>query len=63
MYVCVCNEVTDTDIRNAVHQGNRTMKDLQKILEVGTCCGRCASCAKNCLHQALSQEVPLYSRN
>lgn len=56
MYVCVCNAVTDTDIRDAVDQGSHTMKDLQQKLEVGTCCGRCARCAKNCLNQALSQE-------
>ena len=46
MYVCVCNAVTDREIRNAVAKGARTLADLRQSLGVGTCCGRCEECAQ-----------------
>ncbi len=41
MYVCVCNGVTDSQIRNACALGAHSIECLQKELNVGTCCGRC----------------------
>lgn len=49
MYVCVCNAVTDSQIRQAVEQGARSLRDLREGLGVGTCCGRCAPCASGLL--------------
>lgn len=46
MYVCICNSVTDRDIIKAVGEGVSTLEGLGEVLNVGTCCGRCASCAK-----------------
>ncbi|MDJ0871533.1 MAG: (2Fe-2S)-binding protein [Gammaproteobacteria bacterium] len=54
MYVCICNAVTDRDIREAVQQGALSLKALREQLQVATCCGRCAGCARRCLHQALA---------
>ena len=51
MYVCICNSVTDRDIRKATDNGVRTMKELSDQLRVATCCGRCAECANNILQQ------------
>lgn len=53
MYVCVCNAVTEKQVFSAVSAGARTVKDLKNTLGVGAECGRCASCAKQCLKQAL----------
>ena len=45
MYVCLCNGITDREIRSAVAQGARSLADLQASLGVATACGRCATCA------------------
>jgi bacterioferritin-associated ferredoxin len=52
MYVCVCQAVTDRQIREAAEGGARTLKDLRRDLGVTRDCGRCASCARQCLHEA-----------
>jgi bacterioferritin-associated ferredoxin len=39
MYVCVCNQVTDSDILEA----------LSRQLKAATCCERCAECAHELL--------------
>lgn len=54
MYVCVCNAVTDGEIRNAAHSGCRSFTELRERLQVGTCCGRCSGCARRVLHETLS---------
>lgn len=52
MYVCVCKAVTDRQIREAARGGARTLKDLRRDLGVTSDCGRCASCARDCLKEA-----------
>ena len=52
MYVCVCRAVTDSHIRDAVKDGAQSLKDLRRILGVTQDCGRCASCARDCLQAA-----------
>lgn len=51
MYVCVCNSITDRQIREAAHEGMRTLDDLRRELRVATCCGRCADYAQTLLDQ------------
>ena len=46
MYVCVCQAVTDRQIREAAEGGARTLKDLRRDLGVTRDCGHCASCAR-----------------
>ena len=55
MYVCICNGVTDNDIRDAVYDGARNMRDLAEQLDVGTCCGTCKGCAKQVMRQAKAE--------
>ncbi|QWF70404.1 (2Fe-2S)-binding protein [Methylomonas paludis] len=52
MYVCVCQAVTDSQIREAAINGAKTLKDLRRELQVSVDCGRCASCARKCLKAA-----------
>lgn len=52
MYVCVCRAVTEQHIREAVQDGARTLKDLCLNLGIIRDCGRCASCAYECLQDA-----------
>lgn len=51
MYVCVCNAVTDRDIRAAYCDGACSMRELRDRLGVAGCCGRCAPCARDVLLQ------------
>jgi len=41
MYVCVCKAVTDTQIKQALHQGVGSRRELFKCLGVGGDCGKC----------------------
>ncbi|MGR9014129.1 MAG: (2Fe-2S)-binding protein [Gammaproteobacteria bacterium] len=49
MYVCVCQAVTDREIHQAARNGAKTLGDLRRDLGVGVDCGRCVSCARQCL--------------
>ena len=53
MYVCICNAVTDSDIRKAVDGGVRNFKQLSKTTDCGNSCGCCKEMAVDILQQAL----------
>ena len=55
MYICLCNAITDRDIVKAAEQGACSSEDLAHELGVGLGCGRCISCAKSILSDALAQ--------
>ena len=42
MYVCICNAVTDKQIRRAARQGARSLPELRDRLGVAANCGSCA---------------------
>ncbi len=46
MYICICHQITDRQIRRAVEQGASTLGELQLQLPVGGCCGRCVESAE-----------------
>ena len=54
MYVCICHEVTDRDIKHAANRGASSMKDLRESLNVSSSCGRCSSSVKELLKESLS---------
>jgi bacterioferritin-associated ferredoxin len=54
MYVCLCNGITETQIREAVGGGARSLSELHSCLGVASCCGRCADCAQQVLHDTIS---------
>jgi bacterioferritin-associated ferredoxin len=41
MVICVCNAVSERDIRFAAQNGCTSFASLRKELGVGTCCGKC----------------------
>jgi bacterioferritin-associated ferredoxin len=53
MYVCVCNAITDREIRGAAELGARTLEDLSATLGVATCCRKCSDCASKVLADAV----------
>lgn len=56
MYVCLCRNVTDKDIRQLVHtEGVTTMRELREHLGVAMQCGKCSSCAKDVLQEAVCE--------
>jgi bacterioferritin-associated ferredoxin len=52
MYVCICNVVTDSQIKTAVHEGHGTFEKIQQHLDVATCCGQCEHHAKEVILEA-----------
>ena len=57
MIVCVCNNISDREIRQAVDLGITTMAELRGDLGVATCCGKCGSCAKKVLKDHLEAKA------
>jgi bacterioferritin-associated ferredoxin len=57
MIVCVCNNISDRKIRKAVDAGMTSLADLRKNLDLGTCCGKCHSCAKQVLRECIEERA------
>ena len=57
MIVCVCYNVSERKIREAVDAGLTSMPQLRDKLGVGTCCGKCHSCAKTVLRECLEDGI------
>lgn len=58
MYVCLCNAVTDTAIRNAVKSYQpATFHELKGILPIANKCGKCACKARLIMEDELQQVV------
>ena len=53
MYVCICQAVTEKQVRRAVERGVRDYAGLQNTLGVGSVCGRCRECACQVLDEAV----------
>ncbi len=56
MYVCLCNAVTEREVRHAAKLGATSLSDLSKSLGVATCCGKCADCARGILLDEVKKE-------
>ncbi|MEX2488581.1 MAG: (2Fe-2S)-binding protein [Pseudomonadales bacterium] len=57
MYVCVCNAVRDTQIREAVQRGCNELDDLTEELGVGNACGTCVEYARALLESQLEAQL------
>lgn len=51
MYVCICNAVTDKQIRKAAESGVLDLWSLQRELGVAVACGACKEMASEILHE------------
>ena len=56
MFVCVCNAVTDSDIRKAVNEGVRNLNQLKRTTGCGSKCGTCKDEAVEVLQHALVEK-------
>ena len=51
MYVCLCNGITDTQIRAAIQEGASSFKDVRKSLGVASQCGKCGILTREILRE------------
>jgi bacterioferritin-associated ferredoxin len=62
MYVCICNAITDKQIRKAADAGARDLWDLQRDLGVGVGCGSCKEMASDILRETAVDAQPRIHR-
>lgn len=53
MYVCLCNAVTDHDIRSAIDEGCQSVPALCARLGVATRCGQCREHTQELLRETM----------
>jgi len=53
MIVCVCNNISDREIRQAMDLGITSMEELRRDLGLSTCCGQCATYAEEVMNEHL----------
>jgi len=51
MYVCICNAITDKQIRKAAESGVKDLWGLQRELGVASGCGSCKESASEILRE------------
>jgi bacterioferritin-associated ferredoxin len=49
VFVCICNAVTDREIRQCAELGAVTLDQLRDSLGVASCCGKCEGVAREIL--------------
>ncbi len=54
MIICVCNNISDSDIRDAVASGACSMLELQQQLAVSSQCGTCFASAEEVLFECVA---------
>jgi bacterioferritin-associated ferredoxin len=52
MFICICNGVTESQVRRAIEDGACTVHDLRACLGVAAGCGSCADFAASLISQA-----------
>ena len=64
MYVCICNDVKEKQIKVALASGVDTLEGLKDALDVATCCGCCEPMVQDYVneHQAMMADVSLLSK-
>jgi bacterioferritin-associated ferredoxin len=58
MYICICNAITEREVRECVRRGCCSMDELSVELGVGTSCGRCRTVATEILNETQGQTLP-----
>ena len=57
MYVCICNAITERQVRECASQGTCSVEELEALLGIGAGCGRCRECAAEIL-KSLEPALP-----
>ena len=55
MYICICNAVTETEIRDAVrnHKINGGSEELKRVRYISNKCGICAKSVREIINEEL----------
>jgi bacterioferritin-associated ferredoxin len=56
MIVCICHNVSDKAIRQALEDGAGSMQEIRARLGVGSCCGKCNAFAKTLVRAHLEDD-------
>lgn len=56
MFVCICNAVSDREIRDLARRGVETLEELRMLTGCSDCCGQCAEEAERILLAAIAAE-------
>lgn len=59
MYVCLCNGVTDREIKQSIRAGAGSLQDLHDQLGVSSQCGQCACLTQEILDQTTQENCDL----
>lgn len=51
MYVCICRQITDSQIREACREGSSRMAEIREKLGVASECGKCGRHAMSILSE------------
>jgi bacterioferritin-associated ferredoxin len=54
VYICICNAITERQVRECARSGACSVDQLASELGVGSGCGRCLECATDLLRETLS---------
>ena len=57
MFVCICNAITDHQIKESIAAGASSLTDLKDQLGVATCCGCCSDLASSYIAAASGNQV------
>lgn len=62
MYVCLCNGITERQIKNAVEKGDSNLSSVKHRLGVSNQCGSCANMAESIIlnHKIHLDQVDLF---
>lgn len=61
MYICICNKVTDKDIRTLVDNGICNIEEIRKITNAGNQCGKCTHTLKEVVIEMKEEKELLIS--
>ena len=57
MYVCLCNAITDKDIKDAVlNQGVGNIRGLRDHMDIANQCGKCAQLTQQIIDSTIVDE-------
>lgn len=58
MFVCLCNGITESQIRAAASTGVSTLEELTECLGVASQCGQCGAMAQAVLEESGGLAIP-----
>jgi len=59
MYICLCNAITERQVRECARSGACSVDELASKLGVGSGCGRCLECATDLLRGVQAEQTGL----